>query len=146
MLGACAGLFRDEPPATELMAALAPFGGGLGSSGRLCGILPGALAVLGFTLGKTGVKTRDHRLLWKLSYAMVRRFDEICAEFGGVNCADIARIDWKDRAAVKIFYRGGPDSTRPNCVRVIRATVLALHDLVSEHFPDQKNEDQDNAS
>jgi hypothetical protein len=77
---------------------------------------------------------------------MVRRFDEICAEFGGVNCADIARIDWKDRAAVKIFYRGGPDSTRPNCVRVIRATVLALHDLVSEHFPEQKNEDQGNAS
>ncbi len=138
MLGAGAGLFRQEPPTAELIAALAPFGGGLGSSGRLCGILPGALAVIGFTLGKTSVETRDHRLMWKLSHAMVRRFEEICQEFGGTDCSDIARIDWKDRSAVKNFYRGGPDSTRSNCVRVIRAAALALHDLVSEYFPECK--------
>ncbi len=120
------------------MAALAPFGGGLGSSGRLCGILPGALAVIGFTLGKTGPERRDHRAMWKLSHGMVRRFEEICREFGGTDCADIAGVNWKDRKAVRNFYRGGPGSSRSNCVRVIRAAVLALHDLVAEYLSGQE--------
>jgi len=146
MLGACAGLFRQEPPSDELMAAMAPFGGGMGSSGQICGTLSGALAVIGYTLGKTSVKTRDHRMMWKLSYKMVKRFEKICQEFGGTDCSDIARLDWKDHAAVKQFYKGGPDSNRKNCYQVIRATALALHDLISEHFPEQKKRDQDNAS
>ena len=45
ILGAYAGLFRSQPPPAELMAAMAPFGGGMGSRGQVCGTLAGALAV-----------------------------------------------------------------------------------------------------
>ncbi len=116
------------------MAAMAPFGGGMGSSGQVCGILSGALAVIGFTLGKTESSGRDHKLMWKISHAMVREFAEICAQYGGTNCANIAGVNWNDRASVKHFYKD-PDSTRQNCVQVIRATSNILYSLLEELSP-----------
>ena len=128
---------RDQPPSDELIAAMAPFGGGMGSSGRVCGTLAGALAVLGFTMGKTEAKGRDHKLMWMLSYRMVRQFDRICKEYGSTDCRDIAGVNWKDRDSVHEFYKN-PDSGRKNCVKVIRATSEYLHDLVNEHFSGEK--------
>jgi C_GCAxxG_C_C family probable redox protein len=127
-------LFRDEPPSDELIAAMAPFGGGMGSSGQICGTLSGALAVIGYTLGKTEAKGKDHRLMWKISHKMVTQFAEICQPYGGTNCANIARINWKNHAAVLNFYKN-PQSTRKNCVYVIRETSNFLYDLITEHFP-----------
>ena len=124
---------RDDQPSDELMAAMAPFGGGMGSTGQICGTLSGALAVIGFTLGKTGPKGRDHKLMWKLSYKMVKKFEEITQPFGGSNCSDIARIDWQDHTAVKNFYKN-PENGRKNCVQVIRETSNYLHTLLSAHF------------
>ena len=111
---------------------MAPFGGGLGSTGGVCGTLAGALAVIGFTMGKTDVKERDHRLMWKLSYRMVKKFEEITAEYGGTNCADIAGVNWKDRQDVKDFYRD-TQGRRQNCVRVIRLTCEYLQQLMAEN-------------
>lgn len=118
------------------MAAMAPFGGGMGSSGRVCGTLSGALAVVGFTLGKTEARGRDHKLMWKLSNKLVMQFDEICQPYNGTNCANIARINWKNHAAVLNFYKN-PNSTRKNCVHVIRETSNFLYDLIIEHFPEK---------
>ena len=119
------------------MAALSPFGGGMASTGQICGILPGALAVIGFTLGKTKIQDKDHKLLWKTSQQMIENFTEITKKYGGANCFDIARVNWKDRAAVKEFYKN-PDSTRQHCVNVIRETSDFLHDLITENFPDEE--------
>ncbi len=116
---------------------MAPFGGGMGSSGRVCGTLSGALAVIGYTLGKTAPKDRDHKLMWKLSYQLVKQFDEICKPYGGTNCANITRLSWRDHKAVKEFYTN-PESTRQNCVRVIRETSEYLHDLISKNFGEDK--------
>ncbi len=113
---------------------MAPFGGGLGSTGEVCGTLAGALAVIGFTMGKTGIKERDHKLMWKLSYKVVKKFEEITAEYGGKNCRDISGVNWKDHASVKYFYKD-PDSGRRNCVRVIRETCDYLQALLTEYFP-----------
>ena len=116
---------------------MAPFGGGMGSSGQICGTLSGALAILGFTLGKTESKARDHKLMWKVSHKMVKQFAEICQPYGGTNCADIAEVNWHDRASVREFY-SNPDSKRKNCVKVIRETSDYLNSLVDEFFPDKK--------
>jgi len=113
---------------------MAPFGGGMGSSGQICGTLSGALAVIGYTLGKTEAKGKDHRLMWKISHKMVTQFAEICQSYGGTNCANIARINWKNHAAVLNFYKN-PQSTRKNCVYVIRETSNFLYDLITENFP-----------
>ena len=110
---------------------MAPFGGGMGSSGQVCGTLSGALAVIGFTQGKTESTGRDHRMMWKLSHKMVTKFAEICTPYGGTNCANIAGVNWKDHSAVKQFYKD-PDSTRQNCVKVIRETSDVLYSLMEE--------------
>ncbi len=116
---------------------MAPFGGGMGSSGQICGTLSGALAVIGFTLGKTTPEGKDHKLMWKMSYQMVREFEKITKEYGGTNCSDIARINWKDMDQVKQFYKD-PDSSRQNCAKVVKATSDYLYKLISENFPDEE--------
>ena len=118
------------------MAAMAPFGGGMGSSGQICGTLSGALAVIGFTQGKTDSQGHDHKLMWKLSHKMVMEFAEICRPYGGTNCIDIARVDWKDRKAVKQFYTD-PDSKRKNCIKVVRETSKFLHTLITKELSGQ---------
>ena len=131
VLCACAELFRDEPPSSEVVAAMAPFAGGMGSTGKACGALSGALATIGFTLGKTVPKQENHQQMCSLSYAMIQKFSEITAPHGSIECSDIAQVDWKDKEAVHIF-RTNPDSTRKNCVRVVRETSNALYDLITE--------------
>ena len=108
----------------------------MGSSGQVCGTLSGALAVIGFTLGKTEAKGRDHKLMWKLSHQMVMKFGEITRQYGGTNCVDIAGVNWKDREAVKRFYKD-PDSSRQNCVKVIRETSDFLYTIITENFPEK---------
>jgi C_GCAxxG_C_C family probable redox protein len=128
---ACAELFRNEPPSPEVVAAMAPFAGGMGSTGGVCGALSGALATIGFTLGKTTPRQDNHERMGSISYAMIQKFAEITEPHGSIQCADIARVDWKDKEAVHIF-RTHPGSTRKNCVRVVRETSNALYDLVKD--------------
>jgi len=128
---ACAELFKDEPPSPEVVAALAPFAGGMGSTGQVCGALSGALATIGFTQGKTRPQQENHKQMGSISYAMIQKFTEITEPHGSIQCADIAQVDWKDKKAVHIF-RTHPGSTRKNCIRVVRETSNALYDLVTE--------------
>ena len=131
VLCACAELFREEPPSPEVVATMAPFAGGMGSSGQVCGALSGALATIGFTLGKTAPKQENHQQMCSLSYAMIQKFTAITEPHGSIKCSDIAQVDWKDKEAVHIF-RTNPDSTRKNCVRVVRETSNALYDLITD--------------
>ena len=120
-----------------MVKALSPFGGGLGSSGGTCGTLAGALAVLGILMGKKTPDERDHRLMWKLSNKMVKCFKKISEKYGGMNCSDIARIDWSDRNQVKAFYKD-PSSRRNECFKVIAETTRELEELLS--LLDEKKE------
>jgi len=131
VLCACAELFRNEPPSPEVVATMAPFAGGMGSSGQVCGALSGALATIGFTLGKTTPQQENHKQMGSVSYAMIQKFSEITEPHGSIQCADIAQVDWKDQDAVQNF-RKNPDCTRKNCVRVVRETSNALYDLITD--------------
>jgi C_GCAxxG_C_C family probable redox protein len=131
VLCACAELFREEPPTPEVIAAMAPFAGGMGSTGNTCGALSGALATIGFTLGKTTPQQENHKQMCSISYAMVQKFAQITEPYGSIQCSDIAQIDWKDQEAVQNF-RTNPDSTRKNCVHVVRETSNALYDLITD--------------
>ena len=131
VLCACAELLRDEPPSPEVVAAMAPFAGGMGSSGETCGALSGALATIGFTLGKKAPEQDNHKQMCSISYAMVQKFAHITEPYGSIRCSDIAQIDWKDKEAVQNF-RTNPDSTRKNCVHVVRETSNTLYDLIRD--------------
>ncbi len=118
--------------APDVIAAMAPFGGGIASTGNVCGTLSGAIAAIGLPMGKKTPRERDHREMWKLSHRMVKEFEKITEEYGGIKCSDIARVDWKDREQVKAFYKA-PDSARhTECTKVIRETALALGRMLKE--------------
>jgi C_GCAxxG_C_C family probable redox protein len=133
VLCACSKLFREEPPPPELTAAMAPFAAGMASSGQACGALSGALAAVGFALGKTAPKGENHKAMGQIGHKMVSEFTRITAEHGGINCADIAKVDWQDAEAVRQF-RTDPDSRRKHCVRVVQETAAILHDLAKKHL------------
>lgn len=116
---------------SAVVASLSPFGGGMGSSGNVCGNLSGALAVLGVLMGKREPKLPDDKNIWRASNRMVRVFEEITQEYGGINCRDIARIDWKSREDVKAF-RADPNSRRRECRRVMDKTVRSLLEILKE--------------
>jgi C_GCAxxG_C_C family probable redox protein len=115
----------------EIIAALSPFGGGIGCSGGVCGALPGAVAAIGFIMGKGEPEQKDHKDMWRLSSKMARKFKELTAGYGGQDCRNIARVNWGDRGQVKAF-RLDPDSRRKECARVIGETAGFLQKLLQE--------------
>lgn len=115
-------------------ASLSSFGGGMGSSGNVCGNLSGALAVLGVLMGKREPKLQDDKNIWRASNRMVKGFEEITKEYGSMNCRDIARIDWKSREDVKAF-RSNPESRRRECCYVMDKTVRYLVDILRSLQP-----------
>ncbi len=133
VLSACAGLFREEPPPQELTAAMAPFASGMLGSGQTCGALTGALAAVGFALGKTSPKGENHKAMGRIGQELIKEFGRITCEYSGMSCSDIARLDWQDAEAVKRF-RNDPDSRRKHCVRVVQETSACLHDLAAKHL------------
>ncbi len=112
-----------------VVASLSPFGGGMGSSGNICGNIFGALAVLGVLMGKREPKLQDDKNIWRASNRMVREFEEITKEYGGMNCRDIACIDWKSREDVRAF-RSNSESRRRECCRVMDRTVRSLVEIL----------------
>ncbi len=137
VFNACAPLFRDTPPPPELTAALAPFAGGMAQSGQVCGSLSGALVALGFTLGKTRATMDNHKLMNQISQEMVCAFSRITQPYGGINCSNIAAIDWKNPAEVQQF-RKDPESTRRHCFHVVKETSACVYDLAQRVLSSQK--------
>jgi len=133
VLCACAGLFRYEPPPLELTAAMAPFASGMLGNGQTCGALTGALAAIGFALGKTTSKGENHKQMSQIGQDMIKEFRRITDEYGGMSCSDIARLNWQDGEAVRRF-RTDPDSRRKHCVQVVKKTSACLHDLAKKHL------------
>jgi C_GCAxxG_C_C family probable redox protein len=126
-----AGAEKLNKEAKDVIAALAPFGGGLGGTGAVCCSLPGALAALGLTMGRTEPGSRDRKTMWSYSQRMVRLFNDITLPYGGPNCHDIAMVNWNDRRQVTAF-RKDPNSRRMNCLRVIGETARILGELLDQ--------------
>ncbi|MDA8163102.1 MAG: C-GCAxxG-C-C family protein [Desulfobacteraceae bacterium] len=105
-------------PSEDVIAALSPFGGGIGCNGDVCGVLSGAVAAVGFLMGKRAPGQKDHKEMWRLSRRVVDAFGDITKVYGGPNCSDIARVDWGNVLHVRAF-RKDPDSRRAECVMVM---------------------------
>jgi C_GCAxxG_C_C family probable redox protein len=130
VLSVCADLLEIDDP-SQAIATVSPFGGGLASTGSVCGCLPGALAAFGLAMGKTTPDGRDGRDMWRLGYKMVKEFDRITMEYGGVNCSDISGVNWKSRDDVKAF-RKNKDGRRDRCHMVLVETVKVMCRLIGD--------------
>jgi C_GCAxxG_C_C family probable redox protein len=114
-----------------LVKAVAALGGGIASSGKVCGILTGGVVFLSSLYGKETPEGQDDPRMWRLTYKLTKKFEELTKEYGGMDCRDIARVDWKDREAVKAFY-SGPDGRRSLCKKLVGDTAHALGEILEK--------------
>jgi len=117
----------------SVISSLAPFGGGMGSTGNVCGSLSGAIAVFGFLWGKQVPNDHDKRPMWRLSYKMVKKFESITSRYNGIDCRAIVGVNWSDRDAIKAF-RSGKDGKRDRCLYVIEQTSKELYTMLKQNL------------
>ena len=118
-------------PDENLLKAMAAFGGGIASTGRACGALLGGVAFLSSLYGRGNPSEQDHPSMWRLSHKLAKKFEEITKPFGGLNCVNIAGVNWSDPQQTKNFYTN-PQSTYRNCVRLVGDTAFFLGEILDQ--------------
>jgi C_GCAxxG_C_C family probable redox protein len=126
-----AGLEKLGAVDEAVVKAMGLFGGGVSGSGRVCGALLGAIATISCMYSRGNLEEKENPVMWKLGGKLTKRFEEITKEYGGTNCRNIARVNWKDPQAAKEFY-GNPDSRRKICLQVLGDITQALGELIEE--------------
>lgn len=69
--------------------------------------------------------------MWSLSKKFVSKFEELTESHGGMNCSDIARVDWSDKKAVKEYY-SNPESRRKVCIQLVGEAAAFLGELLEQ--------------
>jgi C_GCAxxG_C_C family probable redox protein len=118
-------------PDEGIIKAMGAFGGGIASSGRVCGCLLGGVGFLSSLYSRGNLEGKEHPRMWRLSYKLNKKFEELTEPYGGVNCSDIARVNWSDREQTKDFYNN-PDSRKQICVRLVGDTAYALGEILDQ--------------
>ena len=111
--------------------ALGAFGGGIASSGSICGVLIGGIAVISSIYSRGNLAEKENPRLWSVSSKFLQKFEELSIPFGGMNCCDIAKVDWKNREEVKDFY-SNPESSRKICIKLVGDAAFALGELIEQ--------------
>jgi len=115
----------------SVIKALGAFGGGIGGTGNICGALVGAVSVIGSLYSRSSLDEKENPRMWAATKTVMKQFEELTAAHGGINCCQIARVDWMDRDQVKDFY-GNPESRRQHCITVVGETARALGELLEQ--------------
>jgi len=122
--------FGKEDPG--LIRAMASMGGGIASTGGPCGAILGGVAFLGYLLGRDEPEKKDDPNMWKTCLKFYKRFeDEVAKEYGGINCRDIAGVDWSDREQAKAFFKGEGGA---QCVRNTGKAALILGEVIEKYL------------
>ena len=114
-----------------VIKALGAFGGGVGSTGRICGALLGGVALISSIYSRGNLDEKEDPLMWRLSYKLTKIFEDLTRSYGGTNCRDIARVNWGDREETKAFYTN-PDGRRNICVQLVGDVAHALGELLEK--------------
>jgi C_GCAxxG_C_C family probable redox protein len=117
-----------------LVKAMGALGGGVAGSGRVCGALLGGVAFLSTLYSRGNLAEKENPRMWRVSGALNKKFEELARPFGGVNCAEIARVDWSDRERVKDFYTN-PASRWHHCLQLVGDTAFALGEILDQQEP-----------
>lgn len=125
------GLEKLGAPNESLVKAVGAFGGGIASTGNVCGALLGGVALISSLYSKANVDEQDDPTLWRLSYKLAKLFEEKTAVHGGINCRNIAALNWKDKEAVKDFYEN-PESRRRHCIQLVGDVAFAVGELLEQ--------------
>jgi C_GCAxxG_C_C family probable redox protein len=107
------------------------FGGGVASSGNVCGILTGGVALISSLYSRGNLEEKDDPRMWRLSYKLFKHFENLTESFGGINCRDIARLKWSDREATRDFYQN-PESRRKLCTQLVGDFSFKLGEILDQ--------------
>ena len=118
----------NEP---DTIKALGAFGGGIGGCGKTCGALVGAAAIIGALYSRSSLDEKENPRMWAATRKMVERFEELCKQYEGISCQEIAQVDWLNRDQVKTFYTD-PESRRQHCIRVVGVASRILGELLEQ--------------
>lgn len=122
-------------PSETVVKAVGAFGGGIASTGSSCGILIGGVALISSLYSRGNLDEKEDPRMWRLSYKFAKRFEALTKDFGGLECRDIARLNWKDRDAARDFYKN-PDSRRRYCVQLVGDAAFMLGELLEQENGD----------
>jgi C_GCAxxG_C_C family probable redox protein len=125
-----------------VIRAMGSFGGGVAGSGMVCGALTGGIALISTLYSRGDLDEKEDPRMWFLSHRFIKRFRELTESHGGVDCSDIARVDWKDHVAVKDFYTN-PESRRKICIQLVGDAAFALGELLEEEEAKEKQAAQE---
>ena len=123
----------------EIIKAVGLFGGGIARTGGVCGAMLGGIACISSECSRGALTEKESPVMFKLGGKLDGAFEEITKEFGGKNCADIARVDWRDREQVKAFYQGS-ESRSKYCYQVVGETARALGEIIEEDLQGGDND------
>ncbi len=115
----------------DVLKALGSFGGGIAGTGRACGALTGAVALISSLFSRGNLNEKEDPRMWSLSLKFIERFEQLTSAHGGVDCRAIARVDWQNREAVKEFY-SNPESRRKVCAQLVGDAAYVLGELLDE--------------
>ncbi len=79
----------DEKENADLVRAMSGLNGGLGFCQKTCGVLTAGACVLGYFAGKGEDEELEKANFNEMVAAYVAWFEELTAEYGSVQCADI---------------------------------------------------------
>ncbi len=114
-----------------VIKAMGALGGGIASTGRVCGALLGGVSFISSLYSRGNLEEKEHPNMWRLSYKLTKKFEDFTKEFGSVNCADIAGVNWRDREQVTAFY-SNPDGRRGRCIKLVEDTACALGEILDQ--------------
>jgi C_GCAxxG_C_C family probable redox protein len=117
----------------SVIKALGAFGGGIGGTGNICGTLVGAVSVIGSLYSRGSLEEKENPRMWAATKTVLKNFEALAAPHGGINCCQIARVDWMDRNQVKDFYHN-PDGRRQHCINIVGETAKALGELLDQEL------------
>ena len=108
-----------------VIRAVGAFGGGIAGSGSVCGIMLAGVAVISSMYSRAGLDEKEDPRMWGLSHKFIAKFEELTEIYGGINCRDIARVNWQDRNEAKDYY-SNPDSRRRDCIKLVGDAAFIL--------------------
>ena len=119
--------------------AVGAYGGGIASSGSVCGILLGGVAMISTMYSRGNLDEKENPRIWALSSKFLRKFEELAEPYGGINCRDIAGVEWKNKEAAKDYY-SNPDSSRKICIKLVGEAAYILGELLEQEEAKSKEE------
>lgn len=115
----------------SVVRALGAFGGGIGGTGNVCGTLVGAVSVIGCLYSRGSLEEKENPRMWAATKKVLKNFGTLASPHGGINCSQIARVDWMDKNQVRDFYKN-PESRRQHCITIVGETAKALAVLLDK--------------